>query len=223
MRIPPRWENVLPFSEGLAGVKREGRWGFIDRHGKEVIAPRFRAVRPFHQGRAVVETGLTDQPVGVIDSSGTLTLGRPAPLEIPPQPEPLTIYMHEGKVGYQDESGKPVIEPLYNQGGKFSEGLVPVQREGHWMWVNRSGEVTADFPAGIAFAEPLSEGLSLVTADRDGGDRGFGYVDRNGKWAVQPIWDEAEPFKDGVARVGRWRDNKVVYINRTGDIVWREP
>src|SRR5256885_2208062 len=31
--IAPRFESVLPFSEGLAAVKREGRWGYIDRKG----------------------------------------------------------------------------------------------------------------------------------------------------------------------------------------------
>src|SRR5437762_5550765 len=29
--IPPRFEAAQPYSEGLAAVKREGRWGYIDR------------------------------------------------------------------------------------------------------------------------------------------------------------------------------------------------
>jgi hypothetical protein len=39
-----------------------------------------------------------------------------------------------------------------------------VQLEGRWMFIDKTGAVTAQFPAGIAFAEPLSDGLSLVTA-----------------------------------------------------------
>src|SRR5882762_8075332 len=33
--IAPRFEAALPYSEGLAAVKREGRWGYIDRNGLE--------------------------------------------------------------------------------------------------------------------------------------------------------------------------------------------
>src|SRR5947207_1785967 len=69
--IAPRFEAALPYSEGLAAVKREGRWGYIDRNGSEVIPIRYRAVQSFRNGVAIVDTGLPDHPVGVIDTSGS--------------------------------------------------------------------------------------------------------------------------------------------------------
>ena len=32
------WEDARSFSDSLAAVKMEGKWGFIDKAGKEVIS-----------------------------------------------------------------------------------------------------------------------------------------------------------------------------------------
>ena len=59
------------FSEGLAGVRIEGLYGFIDEAGTVVIPPRFDLVGAFHLGLAEVLVG--DQ-TGVIDRSGKMVL-----------------------------------------------------------------------------------------------------------------------------------------------------
>lgn len=54
---PPVWDQVLPFSEGLAGVYKRGQgWGFVDRLGIVVIEPAFFKVREFSEGLAMVAT-----------------------------------------------------------------------------------------------------------------------------------------------------------------------
>lgn len=55
------------FSEGLAAVHRGGLWGYIDKTGKFVIAPRFRKAHSFAGGLALVLVG---DRVGYIDKSG---------------------------------------------------------------------------------------------------------------------------------------------------------
>ena len=44
--IKPQFEDARFFSEGLASVKIEGRWGYIDKTGQYVIMelPRFGGV-----------------------------------------------------------------------------------------------------------------------------------------------------------------------------------
>jgi hypothetical protein len=40
MVIAPHYDEIdTPFSEGLAGVKVGGKWGYIDKTGKYVWAP----------------------------------------------------------------------------------------------------------------------------------------------------------------------------------------
>lgn len=56
--IPPRFDDALPFSEGLAAVRvgdaDTGRWGYIDTSGTFVIQPRFTGAFLFSKGLALV-------------------------------------------------------------------------------------------------------------------------------------------------------------------------
>ena len=71
LKIPRRFEVAHPFSEGLAAVRIEGAYGFIDRTGKVVIAPRFQAVSSFTGSFAEVRLGNAS---GIIDRSGHLVV-----------------------------------------------------------------------------------------------------------------------------------------------------
>ena len=46
-----------PFSEGLALVKANGLYGFIDRDGREVIAPTFKSATPWEGNATIVTVG----------------------------------------------------------------------------------------------------------------------------------------------------------------------
>jgi hypothetical protein len=173
--------------------------GFYDRSGNLVLGPYFLAF-PFSQGRARVKTGArAGSDDWIVDASGTLLPKKTLVLDGIRFSEGLIAIRQDRKLGYMDLDGNIAIEPRYDQGGEFAEGLAAVQLEGHWMFIDKSGAVTAEFPAGVAFAEPLSDGLSLVSADRDQSGRKFGYVDRNGHWAIKPSWDDAQPFHEGLA------------------------
>lgn len=54
MVIAAGFEDAFPFSEGLAAVKRGGRFGFIGRDGEWVIPAQFLEALPFKQGLALV-------------------------------------------------------------------------------------------------------------------------------------------------------------------------
>jgi len=42
--VPPKYDAVFDFHNGLARIQRHGLWGFIDRTGKEVIPPKYDEV-----------------------------------------------------------------------------------------------------------------------------------------------------------------------------------
>jgi hypothetical protein len=70
-RIPRRFEVAKPFSEGLAAVRIEGRYGYIDTSGKVVIAPRFQSAGPFAGKYAEI---LMQDGVGIINRSGKIVV-----------------------------------------------------------------------------------------------------------------------------------------------------
>jgi hypothetical protein len=54
--IPVKYEIGHMFSEGLASVKLDGKWGYVDKTGQYAIPPRFDSAMPFCAGVAIVET-----------------------------------------------------------------------------------------------------------------------------------------------------------------------
>jgi hypothetical protein len=70
-RIPQRFEVASRFNEGLAAVRLEGLYGYIDPAGKIVVAARFQAAGSFSGGYAEVRL---DGASGIIDRSGRLVV-----------------------------------------------------------------------------------------------------------------------------------------------------
>ena len=56
------------FSENLVGVSLNGKWGFIDKMGKEVVPLKYGHVKSFHEGLACVVA--EDDKCGFIDKVG---------------------------------------------------------------------------------------------------------------------------------------------------------
>jgi len=55
--IEPQFNDAGSFSEGLAAVKINGEWGFIDKTGKLIIEPQFDRAGSFFEGLAAVNIG----------------------------------------------------------------------------------------------------------------------------------------------------------------------
>jgi uncharacterized lipoprotein YddW (UPF0748 family) len=54
--IPPQFEQADSFSDGLARVKIEDKWGYIDKTGKLAVQPQLDEADSFSQGLALVRT-----------------------------------------------------------------------------------------------------------------------------------------------------------------------
>ena len=48
--ITPQYEDADSFNEGLAAVKKDGKWGYIDETGKTVIPFEYDYAFPFSEG-----------------------------------------------------------------------------------------------------------------------------------------------------------------------------
>ena len=47
----------------------------------------------------------------------------------------------------------------------------------------------------------------------------FGYIDQNGKFEINPQFDKAGAFQDGIAPV--WINGRQSYVNKSGKFVWQ--
>ncbi|MBY5363674.1 WG repeat-containing protein [Rhizobium leguminosarum] len=79
--IPRAFEQAMLFSEGLAAVRTNGLFGYVNTAGKVVIEPRFDLAGPFHDGFAEILVG---QHTGVVAETGKVVLepqfGRSTPI-----------------------------------------------------------------------------------------------------------------------------------------------
>ncbi len=67
------YESYGNFTEGLARVMRNGKWGFINKMGEEVITPRYHYADEFADGMAIVRN--EKDLHGAIDEWGNLVIG----------------------------------------------------------------------------------------------------------------------------------------------------
>ncbi len=121
-------------------------------------------------------------------------------------PEP---YMDGGLWGYRDGTGREVIPAMYETAHAFSNGLAVVRIHGRWQVIDPSGTVVLDC-ADYSVVKPFSEGLAAVCTK--GGQ--WGYITREGLTAVEPRYEMAGLFRDGLALA--CSGNSYGYIDHSG-------
>jgi|SRR2546426_7180302 len=155
--IPPQFEGVGDFSEGLAAATYEipfsntDSWGYIDKTGKIVIKPQFSRAAGFSEGLALVWAGgipLTDPveksfvKMGYIDKTGRWIIhSRFLYYFYDEFSEGLVPFRKESsKWGYMDRKGKIVIKPKFNWAGPFSGGVAPALIGENCIHIDKKGK-----------------------------------------------------------------------------------
>jgi len=141
-----------------------------------------------------------------------------------PRPVP---FEKDGIWGYRSEDGRVVIEPRYDVAQPFSEnGIAAVADSGGWSYIDPTGRTVVRPYVYDNGPDPFGEGLARCVV---GGKVGF--FDERGRVVIEPQFDFASPFHEGLAAVcngcreikedehrrvegGTWG-----YINPTGNIV----
>lgn len=195
---PSTWEGA---PEGLIRVAVGDRWGFVDGRGRYVVAPSFDDARSFSEGLALVKSG---ERWGFIDPEGRYRVN--------PRFEDATAFssgvaaVKVGELwGFIDRRGDFVLEPQFNDIGL---GTVTT-RSPRDAWRPTSMQRSAGWGTDAVFWEGASEGLiRVMVSDR------WGYIDGEGRYVINPQFDQARGFSEGLAgvRIGeRWG-----YIDREG-------
>ncbi|MDR3352863.1 MAG: WG repeat-containing protein [Zoogloeaceae bacterium] len=227
--IEPRFDLVWDFDDnGLAVVQVNGKCGYINEKGEEVIPPRFDRADDF------AANGLASVKIngkwGFIDRKGEEV--------IPPRFDLVESFTANGlaaveidddecrytrKWGYINERGEEVIPlrfdnaypfdtnglALVKSGAELPSWMDSLAANGHWGYINEKGEeiIPARFDEASYFA---ANGLAVVKIN----DK-WGYINEKGEEVIPLRFEDAELFNaNGLARVrikGKWG-----YINEKG-------
>ena len=215
------------FSEGLAVIYQDDRYGYADRQGRVVIRPQYRSAEPFSEGLARVgrlPDAAAPGSIAYIDPSGKTVLA--------PDGLKQCESFHEGlaparkqensKWGYIGRDGKFVIEAQFQEASGFSEGLAAVAVDFKWGYINRAGQAVV--PPQYLSARPFREGLAAVLTGKDGAEESqrWGFIDASGKMVILNQFSPycLEDFAEGMAHVLLpFRDGPKGYIGHDGQFV----
>ncbi|BBI35652.1 hypothetical protein KCTCHS21_50510 [Cohnella abietis] len=196
--IPYQYYEAYSFSDGLALVKNDKHYQYIDKTGKVMIdASKYIFGKSFSEGLAAVAVENKERSTveyGYIDTKGNMKI----------EPKYARAYrfseglakvcvgesINEYSIGYIDESGAYKIGPtLSDSYGEtlISEGLVPIA-DGAGGYMNMEGKLSID---------------PVVTQVEDN------YLKHN----------MAGEFRNGIAKVSL-SDESIGYIDRTGKYIW---
>lgn len=239
--IKPQYQLADDFSEGLAQVMVDVKFGFVNRRGEMVIPPRFDA-----------------HPVGYVQQRKFDT-SRFA--------EGLACVSVGDLYGYINKKGDFVIPPQFSHAQEFSEGLAwVVTRDAKTYvqnragWIDKTGQWVVTGVNGRTISSALPEFISYQNYAMDwryseglvpfivyeGDESSWGYMDRKGKVMIKPILVYYEaygvtdregtrvvteprghtvgPFLGGVARVDfepLGLEKAYGYINKMGQFIWQ--
>lgn len=189
--IKAKYDDAFPFSDGLALVNREGKFGFISHAGVEVIAPQYDVARSFSEGLAGVKVS---DKYGFIDVTGKVVL----------QPEYYDVNdFVEGFAGVKLQAAKSYSLPPHLG----------------WDFINKNGQqITSVRYYSI---QPFAEGLAAVircTPSMNGASCTEYYIDQTGQIALDAeSFGHLDSFSEGLACVAKLKYIPFIgFIDSTG-------
>ena len=218
-------------TDGLGLVRREKRFGIINRKGEEVIKPEWEVI--FWQADFSYAQVVRDQKVGIIDRDGRFVVEQ--------EWDQISLFDEDGYATVREKSlwglvnreGHLLVEPKWTTdaetgyGPKFGpQGIAPAIMDDEWKLVNRAGETVSelDFDFEVAWVGHFARnGLALIydkpgigSADEEI-SRG-GWINTKGEMVIPRVWINAMHFDDeGMAPAEK--DGLWGWIDETGEFV----
>lgn len=180
-------QSARTFQEGRAAVYLGDGWGYIDKTGKIVIEPKYLFPIDFRQGFAVLMTKKEERVC--IDRDGHRVFSQ---YRIETNFHESISSFKEGfkgertfdsdkyRLGMMNRQGHILVQAQFDEVGFFGNGLCPVL-----VGSEKSGTPTYSDLAN--------------TQDIEGGK--WGYVNTNGFFQINPVYDWAKGFRSGLAAV----------------------
>jgi serine/threonine protein kinase len=200
------YSQIYEFQEGFAKVVDYGKYGFIDKRGREKIPLIYDEASNFKDGLALVTL---NKKSGFINKAGLLII----PLIYDTAggfSEGLSLVKTNEKYGFIDKEGKVILPQIYDKASMFSRGLSRVNLNNKWGFINKQGiEI---IPILYEEAEFFKLGLSKVKLNNK-----YGFIDIKGEVVIAIKYVKAEPFDDFWKTAIVWSDEKIMKVDINGN------
>lgn len=203
------------FSEGLAAVKKEKKWGYIDKQGNLVIDYKYEIVGNFSEGLANV---YMDGKYGYIDTKGNTVIdfkyesanGFSGGLAAVKENEKWLIIDNKGTIKADNLSEMGVDEIS----SRFFNGMLNVEDSKHNTgYMDTSGKLVIGFKYNLA-SKFSDEGIAFA---RDPEIRKNGFIDKKGNTVIDFKYQQADYFSEGLAAVQKEINGNWGYVDVNGN------
>lgn len=214
-------DTGLGFSEGRIDVKSGDRYGYADENGTLVVPAQYDETYPFRSGSAVVRVG---KKWGIIDRDGKFVVS-PAWDFVDPGSAFNSDWIEirvGNRSGVVDRTGKEILPIRFERVTNPSPPLISAVDTGRVVYVRPGGNVAFELrcPKGF-FRAPKGMGFPFFGRNSAlvacGDMTNYGLIDTQGKFLLDPTWDQISPFSDGRAVVSK--GGRAGMIDEEGRIV----
>ena len=186
-----QYDELYPFNEGLAAVKKDGQYGFINTKGELVIPAHFYGVGGFSDGKACVYD--EQYNVSFIDYEGGGILKTPYQLAY-------NKYNQRG----DNPNGVPNIYLNIVQPVEFINGIckIPVKTgsEGEWKYkyIDFKGKEVSE---PVETSPAANHEYTVFSKENDNGKALYGLKDAQGKIIIEPTYSYISVPSNGIVNV----------------------
>jgi hypothetical protein len=171
-------------AQKLFPILLKDKWGYMNQEGKVVITPKYDIAQEFNEGFAVVALGN----------------------------QPCLINVSEQRV---------IDTGIYQFISRFNEGRCAVRNfEKQWFYINATGKIMLKLDSFVYEANPFYNGLARVSRQMNEVTQKyyidvtslayrFAYIKKDGKYACEFIYRDAENFENNIARV---KENTMTFL-----------
>lgn len=201
--VKPKYEKVDDFSDGIARVMQGDKWGYVDTNGTEIVIPQFTCANNFSEGFALVGQFVHYHytQYSFIDKSGKIAFK-------------VNREGAEVRIGCCTSDINPRFNEQHNvERCMFKDGIVIITTgpPNESFMFNREGKKNRASQDDI---HRFNEGLAV--AQKTVGKR-YGFIDNKGSWQIDPIFDFASDFHEGLAAVSI--NDNWGFVDKSGKVV----
>ncbi|MCM1525105.1 MAG: WG repeat-containing protein, partial [Ruminococcus sp.] len=237
-----KYDKAYFFGDGLAAVCKDGKYGAVDLRAQTAVPMSFGYLGGFHCGMSVVKDEREGGLSGYINSAGEIVVPIEHTYASDFSEGAAVVWQSSGYSYAIDINGAELYEvgcSDYAFIGKAREGLL---RHHAYFLDARTGETVIDDLLDrrdhdflCFYPDGFSEGLAAYPVPKDFTDENYipendenyyedsanwkyGYIDTAGKWAIEPVFDSAAYFSEGLASAEK--DGRRGVIDKTGEFVF---
>lgn len=200
-----KYDRVFDFHEDMGRVLYNGKFGFIDKMGHEVIKPEYDMAMDFQDD--LVAVSKDNQKFFINKKGEKVSKNYDKVLSFK---KGYAIVSLNNKYGLINKNMEEVIPLNYDSIDYPSNDLILVEENGILKYINLDNQVVITLPKNIKEASSFKNGLAKVVME------GYkvGFIDKTGKMVINPIYNTASSFENDLASVSERSDGStIIYRN----------